>query len=110
MNIVELNTTLVEDNIAYQEDIATEEEREEVAPLIKSLRNILKPFDESKIVEEDKTLNPLFVDKQEENCNDNIAPSIKALRAILKPYVKDFVVDDISVLTPEQFLSMYRTN
>ena len=24
--------------------------------------------------------------------------------------VKDFVVDDISVLTPEQFLSMYRTN
>ena len=86
MNIVELNTTLVEENIAYQEDIATEEEREEVAPLIKSLRNILKPFDESKIIEEDKTLNPLFIDKQEENCNDNIAPSIKALRAILKPY------------------------
>ena len=106
MNIVELNTTLVEENIAYQEDITTEE----VAPLIKSLRNILKPFDESKIIEEDKTLNSLFVDKQEENCNDNIAPSIKALRAILKPYVKDFVVDDISVLTPEQFLSMYRTN
>ena len=50
MNIVELNTTLVEDNIAYQEDIATEEEREEVAPLIKSLRSILKPFDESKII------------------------------------------------------------
>ena len=24
--------------------------------------------------------------------------------------VKDFVVDDISVLTPEQFLSIYRTN
>ena len=39
------NTPLIEGNVAYQEDIAIEEEENDIAPLVKSLRGILRPYE-----------------------------------------------------------------
>ena len=39
------NTPLIEGNVAYQEDIAIKEEENDIAPLVKSLRGILRPYE-----------------------------------------------------------------
>ena len=89
------NTPLIEGNVAYQEDIAIEEEENNIAPLVKSLRGILRPFDERSI--ETKTseyTESLSVNEQEEDSDADIAPNIKSLRAILRPYEMTGEYDD----------------
>ena len=89
------NTPLIEGNVAYQEDIAIEEEENDIAPLVKSLRGILRPFDERSIeMKEGEYSESLSVDEQEEDSNADIAPNIKSLRAILRPYEMTGEYDD----------------
>ena len=81
------NTPLIEGNVAYQEDIAIEEEENDIAPLVKSLRGILRPFDERSIeMKEGEYTESLSVNEQEEDSDADIAPNIKSLRAILKKH------------------------
>ena len=89
------NTPLIEGNVAYQEDIAIEEEENDIAPLVKSLRGILRPFDERSIeMKEGEYNESLSVDEQEEDSDADIAPNIKSLRAILRPYEMTGEYDD----------------
>ncbi|WP_462352027.1 hypothetical protein [Capnocytophaga leadbetteri] len=88
------NTPLIEGNVAYQEDIAIEEEND-IAPLVKSLRGILRPFDERSIeMKEGEYTESLSVNEQEEDSDADIAPNIKSLRAILRPYEMTGEYDD----------------
>ena len=87
------NTPLIEGNVAYQEDIAIEEN--DIAPLVKSLRGILRPFDERSIeMKEGEYTESLSVNEQEEDSDADIAPNIKSLRAILRPYEMTGEYDD----------------
>ena len=89
------NTPLIEGNVAYQEDIAIEEEENDIAPLVKSLRGILRPFDERSIeMKEGEYNESLSVNEQEEDSDADIAPNIKSLRAILRPYEMTGEYDD----------------
>ena len=89
------NTPLIEGNVAYQEDIAIKEEENDIAPLVKSLRGILRPFDERSIeMKEGEYTESLSVNEQEEDSDDDIAPNIKSLRAILRPYEMTGEYDD----------------
>ncbi|WP_304336536.1 hypothetical protein [Capnocytophaga leadbetteri] len=89
------NTPLIEGNVAYQEDIAIEEEENDIAPLVKSLRGILRPFDERSIeTKKSEYTESLSVNEQEEDSDADIAPNIKSLRAILRPYEMTGEYDD----------------
>ena len=89
------NTPLIEGNVAYREDIAIEEEENDIAPLVKSLRVILRPFDERSIeMKEGEYTESLSVNEQEEDSDADIAPNIKSLRAILRPYEMTGEYDD----------------
>ena len=89
------NIPLIEGNVAYQEDIAIEEEENDIAPLVKSLRGILRPFDERSIeTKEGEYTESLSVNEQEEDSDADIAPNIKSLRAILRPYEMTGEYDD----------------
>lgn len=89
------NTPLIEGNVAYQEDIAIEEEENDIAPLVKSLRGILRPFDERSIeTKKSEYTESLSVNEQEEDSGADIAPNIKSLRAILRPYEMTGEYDD----------------
>lgn len=89
------NTPLIEGNVAYQEDIAIEEEENDIAPLVKSLRGILRPFDERSIeMKEGEYTESLSVNEQEEDSDADIAPNIKSLRAILRAYEMTGEYDD----------------
>lgn len=89
------NTPLIEGNVAYQEDIAIEEEENDIAPLVKSLRGILRAFDERSIeMKEGEYTESLSVNEQEEDSDADIAPNIKSLRAILRPYEMSGEYDD----------------
>ena len=89
------NTPLIEGNVAYQEDIAIEEEENNIAPLVKSLRGILRPFDERSIeTKKSEYTESLSVNEQEEDSGADIAPNIKSLRAILRPYEMTGEYDD----------------
>ena len=71
------NTPLIEGNVAYQEDIAIEEEENDIAPLVKSLRGILRPFDERSIeMKEGEYTESLSVNEQEEDSDADIAPKL----------------------------------
>lgn len=89
------NTPLIEGNVAYQEDIAIEEEENNIAPLVKSLRGILRPFDERSIeTKKSEYTESLSGNEQEEDSDADIAPNIKSLRAILRPYEMTGEYDD----------------
>lgn len=89
------NTPLIEGNVVYQEDIAIEEEENDIAPLVKSLRGILRPFNERSIeTKKSEHTENLSGNEQEEDSDADIAPNIKSLRAILRPYEMTGEYDD----------------
>ena len=81
MNIVELNTTLVEENIAYQEKLDIDDI--EITPLAKMLTGILtrNSTDNTEKRDISVTTNAQFVEKEEYDIE--ITPLAKMLTGIL---------------------------